>query len=196
MKEEASFLYSLGLRFSGLTIPQPTDLRDELATNPEGRQWKTRDVAALQGLVVHQTLGHYTLEGVAKYHTSKKCHLIAGGVESIAYSIGIRKNGEVALLNDFDRSTWSQGCRSIEGDENARYISVVLEGLFDYDGCNNTNAGEPTSEQMTSLLILWEHCRVLWGWNPGQLFGHYHFGKKACPGKSLRGLIETIRKGN
>lgn len=195
MIDEAGFRYGLGQGFSGLTIPQPTDLRDKLATNPEGKQWKTRNVAALQGLVVHQALGHYTLEGIAKYHTSEKCHLVKGGVESIAYTIGIRKNGEVAVLNDLNKSTWSQGYRKIAGDENARYIALVLEGLFDYEGCVNTNAGEPTAEQLTSLLILWDYCKNLWGWKSDQLYGHYHFGKPACPGKTLQCLIESLRRG-
>ena len=196
MNDEARFLYGLGIAFSGISsIPQPTDLRDELATNPGGRQWKKRIVVDLQGLVVHQAMGNYRLEGIAKYHTSKKCHLVSGGVESIAYTIGIRSNGEVAILNDFDKVTWSQGCRGIEGDENARYIAVVLEGLFDYDGCINPNAKEPTSEQMTSLLLLWDYCKGKWNWRSDQIYGHYHFGKPACSGKTLRGVIEALKRG-
>ena len=195
MFDHARFLYGLGEGFSGMKIPQPTDMRDKLPINPEGKHWKRRDPAALQGLVIHQTLGNYTLEGVAKYHTSKKCHLAAGGVESIAYTIGIRRNGEVAVLNDFSRSTWSQGCRAIEGDENALYIAVVLEGLFEYEGCINPNAKEPTPEQMTSLLLLWEYCKDTWGWKADQIYGHYHFGKPACPGKTLKVVIEALKRG-
>lgn len=195
MSDETSFLYGLGLSFSGTHIPQPADLRTKLATNPEGRHWRKRKVTDLQGLVVHQALGNYSLEGIARYHTGEKSHLVAGGTESIAYTIGIRRNGEVALLNDLNKSTWSQGCRSIEGDENARYMAIVLEGLFDYDGCDSPNAKEPTPEQMISLLLLWNYCKKEWNWNHDQIYGHYHFGKPACPGKTLRTMIEAIKQG-
>ena len=193
MINEEEFIYNLGEAFSGLAIPQPRDRRAALHTNPTGRKWATRDVGSIQGLVFHQTLGWFSLEGVSKYHTGPSSHLAEGGTESIAYTLGIRKSGRIALCNDLNKATWSQGYKKRPGDENKQFLSVALEGFFKYDGCEDEHAGEPTPEQMISCLLLWDFCKRTWGWGDRAIYGHYHFGKPACPGNTLKTIIEAIR---
>lgn len=191
MTTEETILYNLG-KSDG---PNPSDLRLSLATNPDGRQWRERSVNGISGLVVHQELGWSSVEDVAIYHTGRSSHLYAGGVESIAYTFAIRRDGQICLCNDISKATWSHGYRARPGDENAEFMAVMLEGHFRADGHESAKAGEPTAEQMMSLLNLWMKCKEHWEWDNKSLYGHYHFGKEFCPGDTLKGIIEAIRRG-
>ncbi len=172
---------------------RPTDGRGKLKRNPRGKKWKKRNVDALKGMVWHQELGWGTVEGVAKYHTGPESHLHDGGVESISYTFAIRRNGQIVLCNDFDRAVWSQGFRGRRGDENAEFMSVMFEGYFHGPGVTEPSAGEPNANQISAALSLWRICKDEWGWDEDDLYGHYHFGKPACPGTTLEELIESIR---
>ena len=189
---EEELLYELGHSFSGLAIPQPVDLRTRLARNPIGKKWGFRDVDRLEGIVVHQALGGGSIEGIAKYHIGAKSHLYAGGVESLAYTLAIRKDGQIVLANGLHKAPWAQGFRGIDGDENRKYIAVVLEGYLKYAGCQNETSGEPTKEQVISLLILWGYCKELWKWDKDKLFCHSDFGKASCPGSTIENLIKAL----
>jgi hypothetical protein len=178
---------------AGLGMVEPFDGRQSLKKNPRGKKWKTRDVDTLSGMVWHQELGWGSVEGVAEYHTGNDSHLHAGGVESIAYTFAIRRNGQIVLCNDFDRAVWSQGFKGRSGDENAEFMSVMFEGLFSGPGVTDPTAGEPNDEQMLSALMLWRICKKAWDWNEEDLYGHYHFGKPACPGDTIGTLIESVR---
>lgn len=177
----------------GLRLPKPKDLRGGLKTNARGRKWKTRRVDSLRGFVWHQELGWGSVEAVAEYHTGRQSHLVAGGVESIAYTWAIRRDGQIVLCNDFDKATWSQGYKGRKGDENAEFMSVMYEGLFGGEGVTDPSRGEPNEEQMLAGLILWRVCRRFWDWEADDLYGHYLFGKPACPGSSLSTIIDAVR---
>lgn len=194
MKTEEEIIYRLGMSFSGTDLPQPVDLRNELSRNPIGKKWGFRDINQLEGLVIHQALGDGSIEGIAKYHTGKGSHLYAGGVESIPYTIAIRKDGQVVLANALHKATWSQGFRGIDGDENRKYIAVVLEGYFKYEGCQNETAQEPTGEQLLALLLLWRYCKGLWKWDKDAIYSHADFGKATCPGSTIESLIKLLKK--
>ncbi len=49
--------------------------------------------------------GWESVEAVAKYHAGKTPHLRRGGVESIAYTFAIRREGQIVLCNDFREGT-------------------------------------------------------------------------------------------
>jgi len=177
-----------------LNMKSPLDCRGMLATNPNAKKkWRKRDPEALQGLVWHQELGWGSIEAVAKYHTGKNSHLLEGGVESIAYSLAIRRNGQIVLCNDLKKTTWSQGYKGRTGDENAEFLSVMFEGMFRGHEVTDSKAGEPNDRQMLSGLILWQVCRSLWNWKEGALYGHFLFGKPSCPGTSLQTVIDAVR---
>lgn len=174
-------------------IPAPVDLRETLAKNPSGRKWKTRTLADLRGVVWHQALANGSIEAIAHYHTGDDSHLCQGGVESIAYSYAIRKNGQIVLCNDLEKVTWSQGYKKRVGDENAEFISVLFEGFFKGPGVSDSDAGEPTMEQILSGITLWKVLKAMFRWDDSALLGHCSLGKPACPGGTLQALIESNR---
>ena len=176
-----------------LGLPEPLDARDLLKRNPSGRTWKLRNKHKLKGLVWHQELSWGSIEAVAQYHSGPDSHLYKGGVESIAYSWGIRKDGQVVLCNDLDKAVWSQGYKGRTGDENAEFMSVMFEGFFKGAHVTDPSAGQPNSLQMLSGLVLWHISREVWCWNDDDLYGHYLFGKPACPGNALETIIEAVR---
>ena len=149
---EEAFLEKLTLRYEHLGIPKPRDGRNLLARNPEGQKWGSRHVGSIEGMCFHQAMGG-SLSGIAKYHTGPKSHLKAGGVESIAYTFAIEPDGRIVLCNDFNKRPWSQGFRGRAGDENADFISTLVVGDFT---AGDHKAGEPTTEQLMSGLILWD----------------------------------------
>lgn len=174
-------------------FPKIEDLRGKLATNPN-HVWKKRDPAAIKGLCLHQELGWSAIEDVAKYHTGPLSHLKKGGVHSISYTIGVRKNGSICLLNDIADSTWSQGyVDSKKVDENSTYIGVLFEGLFKGPGVTDKTAGDPSTQQMTSAKKLWTTLKDFYGWNNSGLTYHAMFGKPACPGYVLQDFANSIR---
>ncbi|MDH5381570.1 MAG: N-acetylmuramoyl-L-alanine amidase [Cyclobacteriaceae bacterium] len=190
---EQTLLKSLTKASKTLGIPEPHDGRGHLATNNNGAKWKTRNVEKLQGLVMHQELGWGSVEGVARYHTGPSSHLHDGGVESISYSWAIRRDGQIVLCNDLDKATWSQGYKGRAGDENAEFISVMFEGMFKGEKVTDPKAGEPNDKQLLSGMVLWQVCKTEWDWDSDDLYGHYHFGKPACPGDTLQVMIDAIR---
>lgn len=193
---ESDLLKNLRAAVAGTQAPQPFDARGKFARNSKGKKWSGRDPEKLKGLVWHQELGWGSVESVAEYHTGPDSHVYKGGVESISYSLAIRRNGQIVLCNDLDRATWSQGYASRPGDENAEFLSVMFEGFFRGEGVTDPSAGEPNNIQLTSGMLLWNCCKEIWEWNDDDLFGHYHFGKPACPGNTLKAVIEATRAGS
>lgn len=190
---ETKIMELLNAAALALKMKAPWDRRDTLAKNPAGKQWKKRDASALQGLVWHQELGWGSVENVAKYHTGNQSHLYNGGIESIAYTFAIRRNGQIVLCNDINKAPWSQGFLGRAGDENAEFLSIMFEGFFKGEQVTDPSAGQPNDRQLLSGLILWQVCRHLWQWREGDLHGHFLLGKPACPGSTLQTIIEAVR---
>lgn len=190
---ESKLIKNLTASSKALEFPEPYDARQKLAVNANGKKWKTRDTQKLKGFVMHQELGWGSVENVAKYHTGPDSHLYDGGVESISYTWAIRRDGQVVLCNDLDKATWSQGYKGRKGDENAEFMSVMFEGFFHAPGVTDPSAGQPNYQQMLSGLILWHVCKQEWSWDNDDLYGHFQFGKAACPDDMLQAMIEAIR---
>lgn len=190
---EAKMLEKLGGLAGPGAEPAVVDLRASLATNQGAEQWKGRSAEDIKGMVWHQALSWGSVEAVARYHTGPDSHLRDGGVASISYTWAIRKDGQIVLCNDFKKKVWSQGYRDRDGDENAEFISVMFEGFYRGNGVTDPSASDPATEQITAGLALWGASKELWGWKEYDLYGHYHFGKPACPGNTLQAKIEAIR---
>jgi hypothetical protein len=60
---------------------------------------------------------------------------------------------------------------------------------------HETATSEPTPEQLTSLGELCDYLMKAFGMTNQDLFGHYHFGKAACPGYVVEEWVERRRKG-
>ena len=191
---EEALLLRLTVIMDGLGLACPLDARKTLPVNPNGIKFRLRDVNALKGLAAHQELGWGSVRGVSAYHISHANHAAKGqGTESIMYTGAIDEEGRFYLCNNMNKSTWSQGDASRSGDENKEFLSIMFVGNFHGEGHRGSRWGEPNHRQMLCFMALWQVCKDLWGWNDDDLYGHYHFGKSACPGNTLKAVINAIR---
>jgi len=162
-----------------------------LPRNPD-RQWGTRDPTGLRGLVFHQALSWGSIEAVARYHLGPN-HISRDGLPSLSYTFAIRRNGAILMALDWEEKPFSQGDRNQTGDENAEFVSCCIEGMFHGDGVTDPSAGEPTLDQIESVLRLWNAVRDRFKWTNESIYGHFDFGKPSCPGATLSTLIRAIR---
>ena len=190
---EKRLLEKLSKLFKTLGLKAPFDGRNELPRNESGQKWEKRSVKELKGMVWHQELGWGSVEDVAVYHTGKESHLAENGTETMAYTFAIRRDGQIVLCNSFNRATWSQGDKARKGDENKEFLAVMFEGKFKTVGVSDPEAGQPNDLQLLSALMLWQTCKLEWNWSETDLYGHYQFGKRSCPGILLQSIVEGIR---
>ncbi len=169
-----------------LELLRSSFIEDGRQTLPQhrGRKWTVRPPSRLKGMVLHQSLEEEgSARAVAAYHVGPN-HISEAGLPGLSYTMFVERNGRVLLANDVEAKTWSQGYRDPEWvDENALYMGVCVGGNFSGPGYKGTQ--RPTREQMDSVDKLWKLCKSLWGWSDAGLFGHFHFGKPACPGGDL-----------
>jgi hypothetical protein len=142
-------------------------------------------------MVLHQSLEERaSAEGNSKYHSGPN-HISPEGLPGLAYTGFIERSGTFYLANGVECATWSQGTKVIEGDENHKYIAFCVGGNFYGPGYKGTQ--EPTAAQMESVALLWEKVKSLFLLKNSQLYGHYSFGKPACPGYTLMRFIDSVR---
>lgn len=169
------------------------DLRSSLPRN-YAKAWPRREPEDLKGVVFHQSLEDYgTAWGNAKYHAGPN-HISKEGLPGLSYTIFVdRKTGKAVLANDVECATYSHGNRFTPGNENQRFIGVCFGGNFSGPGYTSCRHMGPTQEQKRVMELLWPHLAKVFGFLGNQLYGHYHFGKPACPGHEIAAYIETIR---
>jgi hypothetical protein len=173
-----------------LDAPYMVDARETLPRNPD-KKWGTRDPAKLEGLVLHQSLEeHGSASGNARYHSGPN-HISPDGLPGLSYTAFVEKDGKCYLANDVESKTYSQGYGGRPGDENAEFMGICFGGNFSGPGYVGTQV--PTEEQLKTARDLWERCKEIWGWTNEGIYGHFDFGKPACPGYKLMELIEEIR---
>ena len=177
-----------------LKSPLVVDMRGELPTH-KTKTWPTRDVSKLLGVVYHQSLDNYgTAHGNAKYHVGPN-HLSSAGLPGLSYTFfADRELGKLVLANSLESAPYSQGDAKSSGDENALYLSVCFGGNFPGPGYDPPESMTLTSGQEWAATVGWTFFKKVFGFKDNQLFGHYHFGKPACPGYELTEIIEGIRK--
>ncbi len=166
----------------------------------ETKKFRTRDLSQIKGVVVHHTAGGDDPFKTARYHVGPN-HVSDTGCPGLLYTLFIKQSGEIYWANDLEAVTWSQGGRGspIEGaNANSDFLAIVCGGDF-------TNGG-PSIQQTYSLLRLILHLTGEQNdvWLPTALFGklicdassvygHHNFGKPACPGSVLTGLVDGFR---
>lgn len=151
----------------------------------ETRRWATRELNRVNKIIVHQELGEGTIENVNTYHV-KPNHISPRGCPHFCYHYGIRKNGEIVQANELSHITWhTKG-------QNAVAVGIMLVGNFAGPG-HDLGTSEPSQEQLKSLEELVDHLKNSFGLTNQDVFGHYHFGKPACPGYVVQEWIEKYR---
>lgn len=157
---------------------------DELEWN-KTRKWRKRN--EISKIIIHQSLSDGKLENINHYLISPGNHISPKtGCPHICYHIVIDKQGTIILCNDFDDMTWHTKKHNVNG------LSICVLGNFIGTGWNKGH--EPSEEQMKSLDKLLDHLMENLSLNSKDIYGHYHFGKPACPGKTITELIESIRR--
>ena len=182
-KEET--LLATGSEF-GLRV---VDLRGKLPVH-QSKKWGTRPVAGIKGIVFHHGATDASFAGVSNYHVGPN-HISQSGLPSISYSLGIDVDGAVSILNDFNCRTYSHGSRKHPGDENSDFLGILVRGNLWSQW--NPEGHDPTPEQMKAAYALFDWFQKYWGIDAWGIFGHYHFGKAACPGAAVQSVVEEIR---
>lgn len=175
-----------------MTATKPIDIRGKLPVHTE-RKWARRALSDIRGVVFHQAAGVTTAIAAARYHIGPN-HLSPDGCPGICYTIFVEPDGQAYLCNDFEDITWSQGSGvvPIEGTRgNTNYVSVCFGG--DFSGPGYPGHGDPTKAQIETAGKLWAYLRDTLKLAPDALYGHFDFGKPACPGTVLCELIGEIR---
>lgn len=174
------------------------DMRDRM---PKGHgKWERRSPSNILGCCLHQngSMNFKDPVATAKYHCGPN-HISSKGLPGICYDIAIPDSeGPAWLVSDFLDIKMAQGNRQLPGSENLHLISVLVMGLF-YTMDPKKRAVQPgrfqpSTHQIRNLekVINWLMDMFHFGYEG--LFGHYHFGKDACPGYFLRGYIEDKRE--
>ena len=74
---------------------------------------------------------------------------------------------------------------------NTSYVGICFLG--DFSGPSYKGSQKPSEAQLETGRKLWAWLNKRLGLAPWALFGHYHFGKRNCPGTHLERLIEELR---
>lgn len=149
------------------------------------RRWASRDISRINKIIIHQELGESPVEAVNNYHINPN-HISSKGCPHFCYHFGIGKNGEIIQANELSSIVWH-----CEG-QNAVGVGIMLVGNFKGPGHELANDG-PTPEQLESLDWLVNYLLVTLNLDYDNVYGHYHFGKPACPGYATQEWIETFR---
>ncbi len=160
------------------------DLTLELPWHPK-RKWGVRKVEVINKIILHQELGESDIEAVNTYHTGPN-HISNQGCPHFCYHYGIRKNGEVVQVNPLTAVTWhTKG-------QNTVSIGIMLVGNFNGTGYTS-GTGEPSAAQLASMKALVAYLQEKFELSNQDIYGHYHFGKLACPGHTIQDWIENTR---
>jgi hypothetical protein len=172
-----------------LKFPGLVDGRDTLPKH-KTKQWKRREISDIHGVVFHQSLEEIgTALANAKYHVGPN-HISPDGLPGLCYTLFVERDGHPVLANDLEAVTWSQGYAQRPGDENVEFLAVCFGGNMSGAGYKGTQALTPPQKE--TATILWSCIKKVLGLYNNQLYGHYDFGKPACPGNELQATIENI----
>jgi hypothetical protein len=178
------------------------DYRDTLPTHADRSFARRSSPADILGDCTHQSASpNQDPVRTARYHVGPN-HVSDRGCPGLLYTFAISQQVEpdkVLLCNDLEAITWSQGKgtdgnEGWSGDENRHLVSILLMGDFE-DDCNRGAQG-PSWSQIDRWVKVRCWLRSLFGYGPGATFGHFDFGKSACPGRVLRERILSERAGH
>ena len=152
------------------------------------RVWRKRALSEIDKIIIHQELGESSVENVNTYHisVSPKNHITPKGCPHICYHYAIRKNGEIVQTNELSDISWH--CKG----QNQHSIGIMLQGNFSGPGYD-LGTSEPTPEQINSTKELVNFLLESLNLANTDVFGHYYFGKPACPGYVMQEWVEKKR---
>lgn len=174
-------------------------LIDKRAEMPKGSGvWKKRKVEDIVGLCLHQN-GSSNISDpkrTAKYHTSPN-HISSKGLPGICYDFAIPDLDRVEpawLVSDLLDIKYAQGSGKHPGNENKHLISILIMGDYSAPG-HRGSLDQPSVDQLNSLNNLVQWLAFVFKIEPEGLFGHFDFGKVACPGSWGMAWLDAMRPG-
>jgi len=151
----------------------------------ENRKWGKRHLHQINKIIIHQALCDATVAEINRYHIGPN-HISDKGCPHFCYHYGVEKNGTVIQANDLEHITWHTTGANITG------LSILVTGNLSAPG-HFMNTTEPTARQMNSLEQLCNNLLEVFGFTWLEIYGHYHFGKRSCPGTRIEEWIESGR---
>jgi N-acetyl-anhydromuramyl-L-alanine amidase AmpD len=151
----------------------------------ENRRWARRRLTDIRKIIIHQGLGEGDVEAVNRYHIRPN-HISPKGCPHFCYHYGIEKNGQIIQANHLADITWHTA------GENATGIGIMVAGNFTGAGYT-LGTTDPSQDQMDALEWLVNYLCNAFGFSNQEVYGHYHFGKRACPGTLIEQWIEAKR---
>ena len=177
-------------------------LLDKRAAMPHGvlngvrLSWGKREPEDILGLCSHQSASaNQNPLRTAEYHAGPGNHITPGRpLPGLAYTFAIaHAAGPPWLCTDLADKTWSQGSTR-PGDENRHLVGIVVMGAFCGPGWEPPHARPgPSKAQLDKLDGLAAWLGKIFGFGGEGYFGHYHFGKSACPGYAVANWLEASR---
>lgn len=150
------------------------------------RRWSERKLTTINKIIIHQELGEGTTEEVNLYHIQPN-HISPRGCPHFCYHYSIEKTGDIIQANELKHITWHTAAENLVG------IGIMLVGNF-AGPRHSLGTSEPAPEQIKSLDFLTGFLQDAFGFSNQEVYGHYHFGKRACPGTVVENWIEGHRK--
>jgi len=159
----------------------------------EGLRWKKRSLKHIDRVIVHQTAGGDDPYATSRYHIRPN-HVSPYGMPGIGYHFYIPKLPKVDSkqrifvfqVNPLENLTWhTKGC-------NTTGVGVVCGGSF-YHPQWRGGKENPTSSQMKAVSGIWMYLKEMFNLTDRGLYGHFQFGKAACPGQKLEEWVQRTR---
>jgi hypothetical protein len=157
------------------------DMRDEMPRGPGS--WPKVKSSDRIGAVLHQNASsnfkHPKRTGA--YHTGENCHIVDGGMPTTCYDVMIPDDGKPPRVTaDFLDRKYSHAAKN-PGDENRHLLAILVMGGYKGPGYAGY-AEAPSAHQMRGLESVVAWLQHVFGFGDEGLFGHFNFGKAACPG--------------
>jgi len=173
------------------------DKRDEM---PRGKgAWPERECEDILGQCAHQngSANFNRPKDTAGYHTGEDNHITPGtGLPTTVYHMMFPDlPGPGWLVTDLLARTYGQGASDrggYPGDENTHLIAMLIMGGYKGPGYKGYK-DRPSPHQMSNFWKATAWLQHVFGYGDEGLFGHYHFGKSACPGYYVMDKIEGKR---
>lgn len=148
------------------------------------RRWDTRSIVQIKYLLGHYTGNLSTFLADANYHVFTD-YLSVGGAPAIAYGIGIERDGDILVFNDWHDVTWH-----CDGGFNTATLGFVFLG----------DEGGPNFAQRRSLRWLIPALRdgrfrvagILWPKMDLPLTSHRRVKKTGCPGDKGEDFFRSL----
>ncbi len=159
----------------------------ELTWHPD-RIWRKRELNQIRKIIIHQEMGNSSIEQVNEYQITPgpNNHISEKGCPHFCYHFGIRNEGEIIQANELSDITWH--CSG----HNTSAVGIMLQGNFEGPG-HEIGTSEPDERQVSSTAKLVDFLLDSLKLSNHDVFGHYHFGKPACPGDIMQAWIEQKR---